>query len=308
MQHRYHHNISRETTSYGGGKAAPVIHRTSDVFVPPRLDNDPLDEMHDSRTALEQRAVRRKKRKIRRVRRRRRRRSAWQKRGIVIAVITILLLLWLFLRLAAVPFGSLIVEGNEKMSLEDVYRAGGIPAYVNVIQLSPQEIQDRLQKDLRIGDAAAVREFPAAIRITVTERKPAAIVMTLYGFAYIDKTGTVIDLEPQIEGVSVPLMTGKKVDTLLLGDTITDAALLSGLTYLQSLAPDVLNEIAEVNVGNPDNIIAYTSDSIAIYLGKGDEPAERAAITGELLQEVKGSHLLVQYIDTNINAPSVRRK
>ena len=176
------------------------------------------------------------------------------------------------------------------------------------MQLSPDELKNRLEKDLRISSAVVERQFPATIQVTLTERKAAAIVMTMYGFAYVDKDGVVIELEPQIEGVSVPIMTGKKVDTLLLGDTIADPALRAGLEYLQNLPPDVLKHMAEINVGNPDNIIAYTTDSLPVHLGKGDKPVERAAITDELLREVDSNHLLVQYIDTTPGAPSVKSK
>ena len=82
----------------------------------------------------------------------------------------------------------------------------------------------------------------------------------------------------------------------------------SNLTKFQNLPPDVLKHMAEINVGNPDNIIAYTTDSLPVHLGKGDKPVERAAITDELLREVDSNHLLVQYIDTAPGAPSVKSK
>ena len=225
-----------------------------------------------------------------------------------VGIVLFVLQLWVFLRFAAVPFGTLGIQGNETLTSDDIYRAGGVPGYVNVVQLSPDELKNRLEKDLRISSAVVERQFPATIQVTLTERKAAAIVMTMYGFAYVDKDGVVIELEPQIEGVSVPIMTGIKVDTLLLGDTIADPALRAGLEYLQNLPPDVLKHMAEINVGNPDNIIAYTTDSLPVHLGKGDKPVERAAITDELLREVDSNHLLVQYIDTTPGAPSVKSK
>ena len=130
----------------------------------------------------------------------------------------------------------------------------------------------------------------------------------MYGFAYVDAGGTVIDVQPQIKGVSVPIMTGKKMDTLLLGDTITDGSLYAALVYMRNVSPELRDSIAEINVGNPENIIVYTTDSVPIHLGEGDHPAERAEITGEMLQEVRDNHLAVQYIDTDVKAPLVKSK
>lgn len=193
------------------------------------------------------------------------------------------------------------------MSFEDVYRACGAYSYVNVVQLSTDDVEERLKKDLRIADATVTREFPATIHVTLTERKPAAVITTLYGFAYVDKTGRVIELGPQIKGVSLPIMTGKKVDNLLLGDTVTDPTLHSAMVYLQSLPPDILKNIAEINVGNPESIVAYTTDSIPIHLGSGDEPAERAKLTETLLAEVQENHLAVNTSTRMCARPLSRR-
>lgn len=308
------YQFTSDTTSRRKPDNAAAFKHTSDVFVPPHLANDPLDDLYGNRREAERRQqlqeeeTRRRKRRIKREKIKKKRKQKRKGRLTAVGIVLFVLLLWVFLRFAAVPFGTLVIQGNETLTTDDIYRAGGVPGYVNVVQLSPDELKNRLEKDLRISSAVVERQFPATIQVTLTERKAAAIVMTMYGFAYVDKDGVVIELEPQIEGVSVPIMTGKKVDTLLLGDTIADPALRAGLEYLQNLPPDVLKHMAEINVGNPDNIIAYTTDSLPVHLGKGDKPVERAAITDELLREVDSNHLLVQYIDTTPGAPSVKSK
>lgn len=305
--------FSPDINSHSSRQKQAVSHpETGDVFIPPHLEDDPLYvsdlEQQEGSREEERRLVHRmvrgeKREKIRKKKRKNRQRRLW-----AIAAGLIVFLLWLFFRLAPVPFGALIVDGNDAMSFEDVYRACGVGDHVNVIQLAPDKIQERLQKDLRIADARVEREFPATIRITMKERKAVAVITTMYGFAYIDQTGTVIELGPQIKGVSVPIITGKKVDTLLLGDTISDGPIHAAMDYLQALPPYILQTIAEVNVGNPNQVIAYTSDSLPIHLEKGDNPLERAAITEELLQEVKNNNLSVQYIDTDVKAPRVKNK
>ncbi len=302
----------RKNSSHTRQRRVVLPNDTHDVFVPPRLENDPLNEPDRQAQAAKKAALRRRKaRQAARLKKKRaRQKQIWARRRRIACLLTVVgvFVLWLFLRLAPVPFGTIIVDGNEKMSFEDVYRACGAYSYVNVIQLSTDDVEERLKKDLRIADATVTREFPATIHVTLTERKPAAVITTLYGFAYVDKTGKVIELGPQIKGVSLPIMTGKKVDNLLLGDTVTDPTLHAAMVYLQSLPPDIMQNIAEINVGNPESIVAYTTDSIPIHLGSGDEPAERAKLTETLLAEVQENHLAVQYIDTDVRSPLVKTK
>ena len=176
------------------------------------------------------------------------------------------------------------------------------------MQLSPDMMRDKLSHDLRIEDVQVARELPATIRVHVTERKPEAVITTMYGFALVDPKGVVIEVAPQIKGVSVPLLTGKKMDTLLLGDTISDSTVRIALTYLQNLSAEGFHDIAEVNVGNPGEIIAYTGEAVSIRLGSGDAIEQRARITEELLKEIRDNHLSVQYIDTDVRSPFVKSK
>ena len=219
------YQFTSDTTLRRKPDGAAALKHTSDVFVPPHLAHDPLDDLYGNRREAERRQqlqeeeTRRRKRRIKREKIKKKRKQKRKGRLTAVGAVLFVLLLWVFLRFAAVPFGTLVIQGNETLTTDDVYRAGGIPGYVNVVQLSPDELKDRLEKDLRISSAVVERQFPATIQVTLTERKAAAIVMTMYGFAYVDKDGVVIELEPQIQGVSVPIMTGKKVDTLLLGDT-----------------------------------------------------------------------------------------
>lgn len=291
-------------------------HGARDVFVPPHLEHDPLGDTFPPQGDIPQeqaeepstprRVVRHKRRRInpKRQQQLRRRRCRLGAIFVVLAVFAA----WLVLRLAPISFGNLVVDGTENMTADDVYHSSGVYSYVNVVQLSPDEIQHRLSEDLRVASVTVTRQFPATIHIRIVERKPAVVIATMYGFAYVDNTGKVMDIQPQIKGVSVPILTGKRVDTLLLGEQLNDLAIHASLKYLQQLSPDVAPLIAEINVGNKDNIIAYTTDSLPIHLGAGDDAAERAAITAELLAQVKDRQLDVQYIDTNVRAPLVKEK
>lgn len=286
--------------------------RTDDVFVTPQDTYDPLYQTEEEKEAARQASLRRRKaRKAARQKKRQAREKkarARRKRRTLIFTILFVFAAWLILRLAPIPFGHLVIDGNQNMSQEDVQRACGAYSYVNVIQLSPDEIEQRLKQDLRIADASAKREFPDTIHVTISERQPAAVITTLYGFAYVDKNGKVIALGPQLKGVALPIMTGKKVDNLLLGDTVSDPTLHAAIIYLQNLSPDLLKNIAEINVGNPESIVAYTNDSLPIHLGKGDEPEERAKLTETLLAQAQDNHLDVQYIDTDVRSPLVKTK
>ena len=257
-----------------------------------------------ARTETQERIARRHRKRLKRETALRRRKRRLQ----IIGAAVIIFICLLLLRVLPIPFGTVVIDGNGTMPDEDVLRVGGIPSTVNVVRLSTSEIRERLLRDLRVGDVSVERELPATIHIFVKERKAVAVVRTLYGFAYIDDTGTVIGLEPQIKGVAVPIITGKKVDTLLLGDRLDDIPMKHAMAYLEELSPEISSQIAEINVGDPKELIAYTTDGLSIHLGNGDRTAERAAVTQGLLEEIRNNRLSVQYIDVNPDAPIIKEK
>lgn len=283
-----------------------------DVFIPPHLEHDPLNDIPHAGPAAPPAAPaggdtgRRRKKKKHPARRRS---SNRQRRLALFIVILLVFVSWAVLRFCAIPFGTITVQGNVGLTRQDIIEASGVYGYINIIQLSPEDMQYRLNHDLRIASADVKRVFPTTIQVKVEERQVAAVITTMYGYAYVDQNGTVMEIEstPRTD-IKVPTLTGKRVDTLLLGDVITDPAIHSSLVYLQKVGEDVAPQIAEINVGNPDNIIVYTVDSLPIHLGTGDNPEERAAITGELLRQVKDNHVNAQYIDTDVRAPFVKTK
>ena len=65
--------------------------------------------------------------------------------------------------------GSVIVEGNKYLSVEELYRATGIPEKVNILRMDTTDIRDRLMRDLRVASAEVSRKFPSTIVIRVTD-------------------------------------------------------------------------------------------------------------------------------------------
>ena len=114
--------------SYHTGQRRVVLpNDPHDVFVPPHLENDPLNEPDREALAAKKEAQRRRKaRQAARLKKKKaRQKQIWARRRRIGCIFTVLgvFVIWLFLRLAPVSFGTIIVDGNENMSFEDVYRA-----------------------------------------------------------------------------------------------------------------------------------------------------------------------------------------
>ena len=112
--------------------------------------------------------------------------------------------------------------------------------------------------------------------VNVVERKAVAVVPAQFGYLTLDSKGQVIASEPAIQDTSVPMISGVKAGNILLGDTVVDKPILAALEYLNSLDEETFKNIAEVNIGDPDAIMAYTVSGVQIRLGDGKDLAKKS--------------------------------
>jgi cell division protein FtsQ len=228
-------------------------------------------------------------------------------RNLRIAGITAVVILGVFLFLP-VPFGAIRISGSSEVTMNDVLLEGQIRQPVNVLQISTSNLAQRLSHDIRIESVDVSRSFPWYVDVKVTERHPCAIIQGDFAYATLDKNGMVMDTETSIKGTDLPIITGEKAGNILLGDTISDGTVQKALLFIQSLSPEGFKVFSEINIGQPDNIIAYTRDGIAVHLGSGDKMKDQASLAENMVGDVKARNLNVEYIDVNVSAPFIKLK
>lgn len=215
---------------------------------------------------------------------------------------------YLFVNSAYFKVGAVRIEGNNYISEEDIYHVADIPETVNIFRLNTAEIQKRLASDLRVANVVVAREFPGTIVIKVDERKPLAYIAGGYGFFELDKQGVILGVFKNLKGLNVPMITGLKLGNNYVGDRVEDISAKKVLEYLAELDEKTLNQLSEVSIKAPDQIIIYTVQSLNIRLGSTDRLTEKAQLTKKILSEVTEKNLAIDYIDLNYTSPIIKIK
>lgn len=229
---------------------------------------------------------------------------AWRRR--VVWCGGILLLLWALLFMLPIPFGTIQVTGSDKVTVSDVMAAGNIRYPINLLQINTSQLEERLQHDLRVETAKTTYVLPLTLQVTITERQPAAVVATQFGFATLDASGRVINMGPAIEDTAAPIISGIKLGNVLLGDLIEVPVIKGALTYLSSLSAEGRSSIAEINVGDTQQLIAYTVDGLPLHLGDTTELDKKGPLSENMLRDVKARGVAAQYLDVNVKAPFIK--
>lgn len=207
-----------------------------------------------------------------------------------------------------IPLGYIDLKGTDVLTVDDVIFEGRIREPVNVLQVSSSKLEERLSKDIRLSAVSVSRRFPFVLEVDVMDRIPLAIVQDQFGYAFLDKDGMVMDTTQSIKKVNVPLITGKRMGNLLLGDSVAGGELDSALDFLNHLSPEGLRVFSEINIGNGNDIKAYTRDGITVRLGSGPDMAGQARLAENMVGDVKARGLSVEYLDANPASPFIKLK
>lgn len=207
-----------------------------------------------------------------------------------------------------IPLGNIALSGNTKLTVEDVLFEGEISQPVNVLKVNATDLEERLSHDVRVSNASVHHRFPLTLEVVVEDRIPLAVVQGEYSYAVIDKDGLVIDSVQAIRQADVPMITGKRLGNLLLGDHVELEDVGKALAFLNHLTSDGQKVFSEINIGNAENIMAYTRDGITVRLGNGSDIEDRAKLAENMVGDVKARGLSVEYLDANLTSPFIKLK
>ena len=156
------------------------------------------------------------------------------------------------------------VSGISYLTREQVLEIGRIHTGEPLFQLQTDAVAQNLMHDLRIESAVVRRRLPDRLEIEVGERKPVATVACDYGYLDLDHNGKIIAAYRALHSVPIPLITGMEVKGLYLGDEVKDENVKKVLYFLSQIDTEALNQISEVNIANPDGVVAYANSSVQI--------------------------------------------
>jgi hypothetical protein len=202
------------------------------------------------------------------------------------------------------------VEGAERTSEEDIKRI--VNAEVEkpgVWNADLGNIQNKLEKFPFVKTATVSRSLPSRIRVTVTERVPAALVGVSSGAYLVDSEGNLL-VPAKSDQTDFPFIL-RGWDESKTSQAITDNNVRLKL-YKKMLEEwkqfDLSKRVKEVNLSNPRSPIASVEDSGRIVgitlardnLGKGLKTAIEALTgKGEKVKSIDavGIYPIIQYLD-----------
>jgi len=143
------------------------------------------------------------------------------------------------------------VRGQRELTARQVQQAAAVPEGVPLARLDLDSVARRAATLPQVASAAATRNWPHTVTVTVTERQPRLAVLQPDGYALVDDQGVAYQTRPTIPA-----------GVLQADADPTATSLLTELAVVAAALPEDLR-------GDVDRIAAVAADDIVLTLDGG---------------------------------------
>jgi cell division protein FtsQ len=185
------------------------------------------------------------------------------------------------------------VEGNARLSADEVADLAGVDDRTNVFHLDVSEAEAALEEDPWIASAVVERDLPATVILRVTERTPVATA----GSVVVAADGTIL---PGAEPLDMP-----EIDALAGELDPNDRA--AGAAALGAMAPVVRDRIDRVVVELDGDLVLVLRGGASVRYGRPSEVVAKAEALRAVLRWAGEHDARIASVDVSVpGAPTLR--
>lgn len=193
------------------------------------------------------------------------------------------------------------VEGNTALSDDKAISLSGIQLGDNFFYADTWGAKKSLRQNPFVEEVQIRRNLPNKLTIVITERRSVGYIVTPDGYVQVGEDGRLLAIQQSLSNYGLPVISGVELSELpSIGGFIQNEKLKQALEVLQHCDQSLLNNIAELNVGQEYYILAYTNQKLEVRLGGLDHIEQRLQDLNQILTSVVGTQIAadqILYID-----------
>jgi len=172
---------------------------------------------------------------------------------------------------------SVTVKGTSRLSPADVLAAARVPIGRSLLGIDPGRIQARVAALPAVGAVSVDRDWPHRLVITVTERRPVAVVTSSAGAQLVDAAGVAFATTDQAPAGLLQLVLGAAVPGA--GDADARAA----LAVWSQLPRPLRAAVRSIAAPSPVDVTLHLAGRRTVVWGDPGETARKLAVLRALM-------------------------
>ena len=190
----------------------------------------------------------------------------------IVLVVMVAMCLCLFTPIFALS--EISVEGNEKLTTEEIVSVSGIKMGQNIFRINTKKTESKIETLPYVEDAEIVRKFPTKIKIVLKESKEDIIIDTPTEFIVSTIDGKVLYKTDNVTEVPAPIVKGIEVESAEVAQIVKTAGKETeerDMTYVKCFyGSDYWSEIDVIDVTDPANFMMILRTGMRVTFGPVD--------------------------------------
>lgn len=208
---------------------------------------------------------------------------------------------------------TITVQGNETIATEKIINLSEIETGDNFFAVRVGKAEENLEYYPFIEQAEVKRKLFNKIAILVKERPAIGYVVTPDGYIQVSADARMLAVQQTLNNYNLPVISGVELDELTtLGGVIENKKLQQALKVLSSCDKELLNNLAELNVSQDGEIVAYTNQKLEVRLGSMDNVEKRLSDLNDIIRKIMEQKIPfddIEYIDVRYaGVPVIKMK
>ena len=192
--------------------------------------------------------------------------------ALCILVLIVVLCVCLFTPIFGVS--EITVEGNVKLTAEELIETSGIKAGQNVFRINTKKAAAKIKESPYVDDVKIERKFPAKIKILLDESTEDIIIDTPTEFIVTTIDGKVLYKTVDVTEVPVPIVKGIEVTASEVGKNVetkdSDSA-VKGMAYVGCFyGSEYWSQIDVIDVSDKSNFMMIMRTGLRVTFGPLD--------------------------------------
>lgn len=197
---------------------------------------------------------------------------------------------------------SITVQGNHRLSDQDVIDLSDIRHGVSTFDLDLESIGHKIAENDWIHSARIMRKLPQGIVVDITEREVCYIINLEYLY-YVDGDGEIFKVLRGGDALDYPLVTGLDRQQLLNHPDVSQQRLKQVATLLDDLNKrEVFNiaRLSQIDINLKEGFVLYSDPfGVPIYVGNQNF-SEKIDRLEQIFLDIEKRLPVLQYIDLNV--------
>lgn len=217
------------------------------------------------------------------------------------------LVIWLGFFTDACRIRKVIVTGNAKLTTERARGESGVDSYRNLITLPVGRLEKNLEADPWIKEARISRGLLHTVRISVTERKPVALLDFKESGFIVDGGGYVIARVASNDFVELPRIHGGDSRVPSPGRTLNTGKIREAVSVLDTLPEDIRASVLLVNPFDGRGQVFISRAGYQVVYGTAENRQKKNDVLEVLVLDIAKNNRKIAYVDVRVpDSPVVK--